>query len=182
MNPSLTIAKTALILPLSAIGLGVANVFSLKLSEKTGVKYHCGIFIILYSLCLYSMALTSSYLFGFLVAACLAVSYGMINVPTQSVGWGWYPKSQGMVTGILLSSHGFIGILINFLVVYWMNPGNKKASVKILEGKTYQLYYTADIYMRFPITITYMSIGSLVIGILGAYLITENKAKDKLLT
>ncbi len=61
----------------------------------------------------------------------------MINTPTNVVGHGWYPDYAGMVTGILLSSHGFIGVLINFIVVLLMNPSNEKPNKKILEGNVY---------------------------------------------
>jgi MFS family permease len=125
MNPDLTMSKTALILPLSAVGLGVSNVLSIKLAEKIGFKNLCGLFILLFGFCLFTMTLISNFWLGVFFASFLGVSYGMVNSPTQVVCWGWYEKRKGMVVGILLSSHGFIGMLINFLITKWMNPNNE---------------------------------------------------------
>ena len=39
-----------------------------------------------------------------------------------------------MVTGFLLSSHGFMGVILNYAIIGIMNPENKPASEKVMEG------------------------------------------------
>ena len=56
-------------------------------------------------------------------------------VTTFYAGWTYYPKAKGMVTGIMLSSHGFLGIVFNYLILFLENPNNEKATVKIMEGR-----------------------------------------------
>jgi MFS family permease len=108
----------------------------MKISEKIGAKLHFGVFILCFSLSLYALTIVSNYWIGVIAACLLAVCYGMINPPTLNVCWGWYPDHKGMVTGMILASHGFIGILINVLLNIFMNPNNKAATVVRIEGNT----------------------------------------------
>jgi len=39
-----------------------------------------------------------------------------------------------MVTGIMLSSHGFLSIVLNVLILELMNPENEEADVIVREG------------------------------------------------
>jgi hypothetical protein len=55
-----------------------------------------------------------------------------------------------MVSGVLLSSHGFLGILLNFSLIELMNPNNEKANVYVKEGSIMQEYFSKDVYKHFP--------------------------------
>ena len=39
-----------------------------------------------------------------------------------------------MVTGIMLSSHGFLAVVLNALILALMNPENKEAAIVRMEG------------------------------------------------
>jgi len=41
-----------------------------------------------------------------------------------------------MVTGVLLSSRGFLGIFFNYNLVELINPNNEKANIYVEEGST----------------------------------------------
>jgi len=69
----------------------------------------------------------------FVISIC-AGCYGLCNVVTLYAGWLYYPNRKGMVTGILLSSHGFLGVFTNIFIIEIINPNNEKASIKVMEG------------------------------------------------
>jgi len=68
------------------------------------------------------------------VVCFLGICYGMNNITTMIAAWNYYPQKKGMVSGVLLSSHGFLGIFFNFSFVELINPHNLKANIYVQEG------------------------------------------------
>jgi len=60
--------------------------------------------------------------------------YGVCMVTTLSAAWTHYPENKGTVTGIILSSHGFSGFILNYIILFLTNPDNLKATISVLEG------------------------------------------------
>ncbi len=104
-------------MPIGALFLGICNLVALKLASVFGVKLHCMIFIIIYSASLYLLGIVSDYRIGLGIVGIMSASYGMCNIVTLYACWNYYPKRKGMVTGILLSSHGFLGVFFNFVII-----------------------------------------------------------------
>jgi len=48
--------------------------------------------------------------------------------------WSYYAKSEGKVTGIILSSFGVANFVYVLLITGLVNPLNEKATEKVLEG------------------------------------------------
>ena len=147
---------------LYALGLVASNIVAVKLSEKLGVKNHCAVFILVYSFGLYYISITKSYSIGIFVIVIAGACYGMVNVVTQRAGWEYYPDHQGFVTGFLLSSHGFMGVTINYILFIMMNPENIKPT-KDTNATGNDRYFPPKVYLRFPHTMQVLGIGSLII-------------------
>ncbi len=83
LDPSVSVATSQFIMSLYAIGLIITNIYAIKLSEDVfGVRLHCAVFILLYSVGLYILSITKSSTVGIIIVVVCGGSYGMVNVVT----------------------------------------------------------------------------------------------------
>ena len=102
---------------------------AMRIAMYWGLKKTTAFSITVYSITLILMGRISRLLFAFISIAFLGAGYGVCMVTTLYAGWTYYPKNKGTITGIMLSSHGFLGIIFNYAVLFLLNPNNKKAAV-----------------------------------------------------
>ncbi len=181
-DSDLTMAKASMMVPCAAFAMGVFNLFAMKIANKLGVKLTATLAITFYSICLTLMGKILIFFFAFLFVTVAGAGYGICMVTTFYAGWTYYPESKGMVASVMLSSHGFLGVLFNYIILFIMNPNNKKATIKVMEGKQEQDYFDSEIYNRTPHMLLILGSGSLIFGLLGAFMITINpnkKSEDK---
>lgn len=112
---------------LATLGQGLFMTLSGHLEEKIGIKFtillgsclmSSGVFLTYFTI-QHSMWLTT-FTYGFMFGLGTALAYA----PPMGVAMRWYPKSKGLVNGVIVGGFGAGAFLFNQVQTAYLNPDN----------------------------------------------------------
>lgn len=95
----------------------------------------------------------------------------------------WYyapPNLRGTVSGLIVGSYAFSGVIFTLLGKYIVNPHNEKPTIKLHENGKLNKYFVAEIANNVPKMLRVFFGVFLVLSLLALYLI-EPKEDDDLM-
>jgi MFS transporter, OFA family, oxalate/formate antiporter len=102
--------------------------------------------------------------------ACFSVllggGLGLAYAAPLEAAWKWYPKSKGLVTGVIVSGYGCGGFILNIVGTRYVNPHNHT----MIRG-----LFPDEVYHNFPVLLRTLAMAFLVITLMCYFLITEPK-------
>ena len=100
-----------------------------------------------------------------------AGGYGVFKYVPVFMAWKWFPKSKGLVTGIILMGIGINGVIYIPIVERILNPLEEKSLPNGLYGP--------EIYNRFPVMYKYLlSIWAVLCIFAIAFVIPPKKSEE----
>ena len=81
--------------------------------------------------------LYSPYVYIFVYTLGFGIMKGGMEACTLRAGWSHLPKRKGLVTGIIISGHGFGGALFSMVFEELSNPGDVEPTVDKHDGNLY---------------------------------------------
>ena len=143
--------------------------FTLTLGTKMGNKIGVRLTIIVALACKYASYLLLLFIPNYyvvLIAMCLfGVGNGLGNLTYMKNSWKYFPKSQGLINGIILGGAGISSSILTPLADFFIiNPDKEKADEKT--G-----LYPKDVGNRVP---KYLSILLIIFSVLGLFSLIFN--------
>jgi hypothetical protein len=120
-------------LAIMTIPLALTSLFSMKIAKILGHVAIIRISSIAQFLALLiapSMPNYELFLVFYLAINCLAFS--LVGYPAMSCVWSYYVRSEGKVTGIVLSAFGVANFVYVLLITGLVNPHNAKAMLDVV--------------------------------------------------
>lgn len=106
------------------------------------------------------------YLFIFVFGCCLGFYGSFMSYPAMWIGLRKVsPEKRGIATGIGLSSFALAPFIFGYIFSCIINPDNKSPTRIITYGDQELRLFDKDVFSRLPMTIRYLSLILLIIGI-----------------
>lgn len=67
----------------------------------------------------------------------MGVGNGMCYITPIILGWEYFPKNKGFVSGVVSCGFGLASFIYTFIAEGILNPENVKPSIKTLGGNVY---------------------------------------------
>lgn len=166
-NNSLTTTITSALFCLMLLGISVGFFFGLPLSKKIGFRLASAIetFLIAFSIFL-SSYMENFWLFVLFYGICFGLLSGLLYIVPIFLACQYFPKSKGIITGIITGAFGLATIFSSLIAQEKMNPENLSASIK--EGS--DKYFDGEVADNLPGFIRYLSLYFFLLGVTGALL------------
>ncbi|KAJ1622618.1 major facilitator superfamily domain-containing protein, partial [Pavlovales sp. CCMP2436] len=154
-----------LVIPLLIVSQMVAMPLGARLNVLVGPRNAMLIGTLVMNSGIFASSFATSllpFIMGYSVLFGLGVGLGY-TAPMQA-GWGWFPKSKGLVNGLVLLGFGFGGFLFTLLGQAVANP----SALKLTGGR-----FPAEVYAAFPKMLRTLAACYLVMGVVGSMLVTS---------
>jgi hypothetical protein len=150
----------------------LVNVFSLKVAKAIGYNTVVLITAVLALAGNLMASYSQSYwLFAFAWVILLNGGIGLSLLPTLSSLWLYFPKSKGLINGILFSGVGLSGFGFTQLGLYIVNPNNLKPELIIDEnGKEIRMFYK-EVSDKVPSMLLVFGIIFFIVALCSSFLI-----------
>ena len=129
VNPDLTYNDLVWVPTLSTVFQGSFMTCSGHLEEKIGVQFTMalGCFIMVAGVLLTSITVRFSAVFTVITYGCLfGLGTALAYAPPLGVAMKWFPKSKGLVNGIIVGGFGLGAFIFNQIQTAYLNPLNHK--------------------------------------------------------
>ena len=146
------------------------------LGEKVGTRNACLIALILHSISYLLLLLIPNY-FVVLFSFCIfGIGGGLTVIPYQKNCWKYFPNSQGLINGIIMTGGGISSSILTPIADYWViNPDR-------IEADTETGLYDKEIgdrLIKYLKVLLYMFIVLGIIAIIFTVDYNENETNDK---
>mmetsp|Transcript_8780 Transcript_8780/g.12212 ORF Transcript_8780/g.12212 Transcript_8780/m.12212 type:complete len:458 (+) Transcript_8780:73-1446(+) len=150
------------IIPMTIIFQMLAMPMGAQASKMFGTRTIAIFSGLLISIAVYASSYAKNLkIFMLLYAALFGTGIGLGYTPPMIAGWTWFPKSRGVVNGLVLLGFGAGGFIVNFLGSHLVNPGGKM----IIDPNTGR--FPDQLYNKFPIMLRKLAIIYALATILG---------------
>lgn len=161
-DPELQTDITSMCFPIMAVACNGVVPISLKICEKLGIRLHCFIFSVFFSVCVFvSSYMTSFWYFVLLYGVGFGFGSGMIYLIPLYNCYKFFPNKRGLISGIIMGGYGVGSLISSNIFLTLVNPDNKKP------GEDH--YFSAEIANNVPKSLRIIAIfffGLMVIGII----------------
>ena len=176
--PNVTSDQTNIVFPFTTLFGNIVIILSIPLCIRFGLKK----VLFFSSICIYSFILASSFCTNFwLFFICFGLGYGgtigfvYLNIILNA--YKYFPTRRGLIGGVLMGVYGMASLISNYIMLYIMNPDNKKA----LKDENGEYYFEKDIADRLPNALRVLSfylLGTMIIGNIMIFQYKEEPVKQ----
>lgn len=119
------------------------------------------------------------YALGFGIGDGIAVSGRQYMAPLV-MGWSYFPKHRGRITGIFLMCFALGSSVFNLISTAIVNPNSETAYIVVPNGQANDHYYGNSVAERFPSMMRWLSLVYLLITLIGVLcLVPVNSAETQ---
>jgi hypothetical protein len=95
------------------------------------------------------------------------------------IGFRYYPKNKGKVTGLIMSAVGVSPILFGEFFTLVTNPNNEGPSHSVRSGKEKEYYYPESVYQNVPRTLLIWAVLLAALTFVAAVLVTPYAGPER---
>jgi hypothetical protein len=163
-----------LVFPLAGITFSGGSVLTIYLYHQFGGRKVIACSTIGIVACLVICSYIPDYRLFIVVYAILeGLCCSGIVFPAMYPSWYYFPTHKGAVTGIIMVAYGAGCSLQGLAFTYLMNPNNDTPTVSVTTQEEHEMLFDYSIAQNYPFAFRIFAAAFLVIGLLGALLITE---------
>jgi len=169
-----SIATMYLVFPLAGITFSGGSVLTIYLYHQFGGRKVIACSTIGLAICLVVCSYIPDYRLFIVVYAILeGLCCSGIVFPAMYPSWYFFPTRKGTVTGIIMVAYGAGCSLQGLAFTYLMNPDNNLPTISVVTQEEHELLFDYAVAENYPFAFRMFAVAFLVIGLLGALLITE---------
>ena len=166
--------KTYFLMPCSDLFIYFFLTLGAKMGNKIGVRLTICVALI-FKFISYALLLLFANYYIVLISMCLfGVGSGLGNLTYLKNSWKYFPKSQGLVNGLILGGAGLSSSILTPLADFWIiNPD------KIPANEDTGLYEDDEIADRVPKYIVILCIMFLILGFMSIFMTFPYQAENE---
>ena len=163
-----------LVFPLAGITFSAGSVLTIYLYHQFGGRKVIICSTLSMSVCMVACTYIPDYrLFIVVYSIVIGVGCSGIVFPAMYPSWYYFPKHKGVVTGIIMVAYGAGLALQGLAFTFLMNPNNDLPNVSVATQKQDEMLFDYSIAQNYPFTFRMFAVGFVVVGLVGALLVTE---------
>ena len=180
-NPSISLADISIIQLFGSI-IQVNNFYLLSYLIKKYRKIYLlitGLLIGTVSM-FFCSYIADPYIFIFAFGAVTGILACYLVYCSVWIGWELLPANdKGFAAGLGLSGFSMSPFIYGFVFTLIINPNNDRPTETEEDGDFKEKLFGKDVYESFPMTIRYLSIILLVVGLVGAFFLNKKSEKQE---